>query len=55
VHRAARRILSPLPGIGALFDQVRQKQVRDILERIPATTRHRYIFRYMIDALSEEI
>jgi hypothetical protein len=53
--QAARKVLSRVPGVGAFLDQARRKQARDIVERIPATKRHRYIFRYMIDALGEEI
>jgi hypothetical protein len=53
--RILRRAMAPLLRVRAFFDQTRREQVRQILQRIPATPRHRYVFRYMIDALSAEL
>ena len=48
---AIRKVLPPLLRGGARHREEAQK----ILQRIPATPRHRYIFRYMIDELSAAV
>jgi hypothetical protein len=52
VRRALRKVLIP---VGAVVDPIRSRQARAVLRRIPATPRHRYIFRYMIHELSAEL
>ncbi len=44
-----RRVLAPLFGGGPSSGR---EQARQILQRIPATPRHRYVFRHMVRALS---
>ena len=39
----------------AAFDRSRGRRLRGVLQRIPATPRHRYIFRYLTQALAAEL
>jgi hypothetical protein len=39
---------------GSILDRGRRAQVHKVLERIPATARHQYVFRYLIEALIAE-
>jgi hypothetical protein len=54
-RRMVRRAVAPVMRIGGLFDQTRREQARRTLRRIPATARHQYVFRYMIEELSAEL
>lgn len=51
-ERGVRRLVRRL---ATSFDRARREQIRQILRRIPATPRHRYIFRHLIQALSAEL
>jgi hypothetical protein len=48
LRRAIRRV-------AAAFDRSRGRRLRGVLQRIPATPRHRYIFRYLTQALAAEL
>jgi hypothetical protein len=39
----------------AMLDQRRRQEIRKILQRIPATSRHQYVFRHLIRALADEL
>lgn len=52
LRRALRRTLSPPFHLGAGFSGERRERARQALQRLPATPRHRYCFRYLIQALT---
>jgi hypothetical protein len=54
-RRMVRRFEAALRRLGGAFDRARQEQARSALQRIPATARHRYVFRYMIEELLAEL
>jgi hypothetical protein len=52
LQRTVRKALAPNFQLGAGFSRSRREQARRILQRIPASARHRYALRYLIQALS---
>jgi hypothetical protein len=57
-----RQVLSPLVRAGRFVDRQvrgararRHEQIKQILRRIPADPRRQYVFRYMVQALSDEL
>jgi hypothetical protein len=51
-RRGLRRVIG---RVATAFNRSRARRLRGILQRIPATPRHRYIFRYFTQALAAEL
>jgi hypothetical protein len=51
----SRGVSRLLQRVGRWFDRDRRQHLRAIQRRIPATPRHRYVFRHMIGALAADL